>query len=120
MPHIGWDFLVIIFLAFSIRFNLDRHIRLVHQGARQWEQEPSSFVVAGHSAIDESGATEGASKHGYLLCMAPPPAAKSQELQMKESDATLVVADISVDTVLRRSKKTIGGDGGTITVPRDY
>ncbi|KAM7540635.1 hypothetical protein Aperf_G00000038082 [Anoplocephala perfoliata] len=104
----------------SNQFNLDRHIRLVHQGERQWEQEPSSVVVAGRSNIDESGVVEGASKHGYLLCMAPPPAAQSQELQLEESDATVVVADINVDTVLRRPKKTTGGDGNTITVPQEY
>ncbi|VDL39832.1 unnamed protein product [Hymenolepis diminuta] len=98
----------------STQFNLDRHIRLVHQAERQWDQDPNSIVIHGNETGDSATPLVGegaARKHGYLLCMAPPPQpeAQSQELHLEEPDTTVVVADISVDVnVPRRTKKNPG------------
>ncbi|KAL5969637.1 PR domain zinc finger protein 15 [Taenia solium] len=110
----------------SNHFNLDRHIRLVHQTIGRWSQEETTPTVSGGCiVVTSSGDGDGTApereqgssigpEHGYLLCMAPssPPLQHRRHLDEggAHSPTSLVVADISVEPPLRRPKKASNTD----------
>ncbi|KAL5111278.1 Fez family zinc finger protein 1 [Taenia crassiceps] len=110
----------------SNHFNLDRHIRLVHQTVGHWSQEETTPAVSGGcimmtSSEDGDGtapqreqSTSTGPEHGYLLCMAPSSPSLQHQRHLNEggtrSSTSLVVADISVEPPLRRPKKSSNTD----------
>ncbi|EUB63489.1 hypothetical protein EGR_01571 [Echinococcus granulosus] len=110
----------------SNHFNLDRHIRLVHQTMGRWPQKEAT-PTAGSGCIVVTGSEDGdgtaperkqvggiISEHGYLLCMASPSPPPQHQQHLDEggarSSTSLIVADVNVEPPPRRPKKPSNTD----------
>ncbi|CDS40935.1 zinc finger C2H2 type [Echinococcus multilocularis] len=110
----------------SNHFNLDRHIRLVHQTMGRWPQKEAA-PTAGSGCIVVTGSEDGdgtaperkqvsgiISEHGYLLCMASPSPPPQHKQHLDEggtrSSTSLIVADVNIEPPPRRPKKPSNTD----------